>query len=218
MSLFGSSPPEEPSQSTRSGKSQSLFDDDRATGAANSSLFDDGDGTGPSPWDMPTPKKSAKGDMVKTLLPATSVPESYVDAFDLVLEAGFEAGPGSVTLAGAKKLFESSGLDADEQARIVNLITGGQEPSGGLGRSEFNVLVALIGLAQEREELTLDGVDERRRSTFLQVMTVQFWNRGSQDTRFAGTLPTSYTTDENSQGVREHGEFFSIVTRHPGGP
>ncbi|KAI4275118.1 MAG: hypothetical protein LQ337_003443 [Flavoplaca oasis] len=164
MSLFGSSPPEEPSQSTRSGKSQSLFDDDRAAGAANSSLFDDGDGTAPSPWDMPTPKKSAKGDMVKTLLPATSVPESYVDAFDLVLEAGFEAGAGSVTLAGAKKLFESSGLDADEQARIVNLVTGGQEPSGGLGRSEFNVLVALIGLAQGREELTLDGVDERRRN------------------------------------------------------
>ncbi|KAL8843241.1 MAG: hypothetical protein Q9176_002194 [Flavoplaca citrina] len=164
MSLFGSSPPEEPSQSTRSGKSQSLFDDDRATGAANSSLFDDGDGSGPSPWDMPTPKKSAKRDMVKTLLPATSVPESYVDAFDLVLEAGFEAGAGSVTLAGAKKLFESSGLDTDEQARIVNLITGGQEPSGGLGRSEFNVLVALIGLAQEHEELTLDAVDERRRN------------------------------------------------------
>ncbi|KAL8863889.1 MAG: hypothetical protein Q9198_010254, partial [Flavoplaca austrocitrina] len=65
---------------------------------------------------------------------------------------------------GAKKLFESSGLDTDEQARIVNLITGGQEPSGGLGRSEFNVLVALIGLAQEHEELTLDAVDERRRN------------------------------------------------------
>lgn len=167
MSLFGSSPPEEPSQSTRSGKSQSLFDDDHTTGAANSSLFDDGDGSGPSPWDMPTPKKSAKGDLVKTLLPATSVPESYVDAFDVVLEAGLEAGASSITLAGARKLFEGSGVDADEQTRIVNLVTGGQEPSGGLGRSEFNVLIALIGLAQEHEELSLDGVDERRRSTLL---------------------------------------------------
>lgn len=167
MSLFGSSPPEEPSQSTRSGKSQTLFDDDRTTGAANSSLFDDGDGSGPSPWDMPTSKKSAKGDPVKTLLPATSVPESYVDAFDVVLEAGLEPGASSIPLAGARKLFDGSGVDADEQTRIVNLVTGGQEPSGPLGRSEFNVLIALIGLAQEHEELSLDGVDERRRSTLL---------------------------------------------------
>ncbi|KAL8860702.1 MAG: hypothetical protein Q9178_002732 [Gyalolechia marmorata] len=163
MSLFGSSP-EEPNQSTRSGKSQSLFEDDRASGAANSSLFDDGDGTGPSPWDMPTPKKSAKGDMIKTLLPATDVPESYIDAFDVILEAGFGTGARSITLAGAKKLFEGSTVDADEQTKIVNLVTGGQEQSSGLGRTEFNVLIALIGLAQEHEEVTLDGVDERRKN------------------------------------------------------
>ncbi|KAL9000277.1 MAG: hypothetical protein Q9169_000994 [Polycauliona sp. 2 TL-2023] len=164
MSLFGSSPPEEPSQSARSGNSTSLFDDDRSAGAANSSLFDDGDGSGPSPWGMPTPKKSAKGDMVKTLLPATSVPESYVDTFDVVLEAGYAAGGGSITLAGAKKLFDGSGVDSDGQTSILKHVTGGQEPSAGLGRSEFNVLIALIGLAQEHEELSLDGVDERRKN------------------------------------------------------
>ncbi|KAL8777615.1 MAG: hypothetical protein Q9213_007780 [Squamulea squamosa] len=164
MSLFGSSPPEEPNQSARSGKSQSLFDDNRGTGAANSSIFDDGDGSGPSPWDMPTSKKSAKGDMVKTLLPAASVPESYIDAFDVALEAGLGAGPNSISLAGAKRLFEGSRIDSDDQTRIINIVTGGQEPSGGLGRSEFNVLVALIGLAQEHEEATLDGVDERRKN------------------------------------------------------
>ncbi|KAL8812917.1 MAG: hypothetical protein Q9200_000656 [Gallowayella weberi] len=165
MSLFGSSPPEEPSQSTRSGKSQSLFDDDHpSTGAANSSLFNDGDGDGPSPWDMPTPKKPAKGNLVKTLLPATSVPESYVDAFDVLLEAGQGSGAGSISLAGAKELFEGSGVDADEQTSIIKIVTHGQEPAGGLSRSEFNVLVALIGLAQENEEATLDGVDERRKN------------------------------------------------------
>ncbi|KAL8940494.1 MAG: hypothetical protein Q9216_002781 [Gyalolechia sp. 2 TL-2023] len=159
MSLFGSSPPAEPA---REGKSQSLFDDDRANDVADSSIFDDGDGSGPSPWDMPTPKKPAKGGVVKTLLPATNVPESYIDAFDTILESGFGAGMSSVTLAGARKVFEGSGMDADEQARILNIVTGGQEPSDGLGRSEFNVLVALTGLAQEHEEVTLDGVDERR--------------------------------------------------------
>ncbi|KAI4192756.1 MAG: hypothetical protein LQ346_004178 [Caloplaca aetnensis] len=164
MSLFGSSPPEEPAQSTRSGKSQSLFDNDNTAAAGNSSIFDDGDGSGPSPWEMPTPKKPAKGDMVKTLLPATSVPESYIDAFDTLLDSGYNTGAGSITLAGAKKLFEGSGVDADEQTRIINIVTGGQESSHGLGRNAFNVLVALIGLAQEHDETTLDGVDERRRN------------------------------------------------------
>ncbi|KAL8934713.1 MAG: hypothetical protein Q9211_005083 [Gyalolechia sp. 1 TL-2023] len=161
MSLFGSSPPTEPA---RERNSQSLFEDERTNGAANSSIFDDGDGSGPSPWDMPTPKKPAKGGVVKTLLPPTTVPESYLDAFDTILESGFGAGTSSVTLAGAKKVFEGSGVDADAQARIINIVTGGQEPSGGLGRNEFNVLVALTGLAQENEEVTLDGVDERRQN------------------------------------------------------
>ncbi|KAL8835761.1 MAG: hypothetical protein Q9170_003193 [Blastenia crenularia] len=161
MSLFGSSPPEE---QTRQGKSQTLFDDERTSGAANSSIFDDGDGSGPSPWDMPTPKKPAKGDVVKTLLPATDVPESYVDAFDTILESGYRASASSITLAGARKLFEGTGVDADEQARIIHIVTGGQEPAGGLGRTQFNVLVALTGLAGEHEEATLDGVDERRRN------------------------------------------------------
>ncbi|KAL8737990.1 MAG: hypothetical protein Q9181_001172 [Wetmoreana brouardii] len=164
MSLFGSSPPEEPNQSTRSGKSQSLFEDEQATAATNSSLFDDGDGASPSPWDMPTPKKSTKSDMVKTLLSATTVPESYIDAFDVMLESQYAAGAGSITLAGVRKLFEGSGVEADEQTRIVDIVTGGLEPSGGLGRSEFNVLVALLGLAQEQDEASLDGVDERRRN------------------------------------------------------
>ncbi|KAI4119607.1 MAG: hypothetical protein LQ345_000512 [Seirophora villosa] len=164
MSLFGSSPPEEPSQSAKAGKSQSLFDDERTTGAADSSIFDDGDGSAPSPWEMPTPKKPAKGDMVKTLLPAASVPDSYIDAFDTILDSGYAVGPSSITIEGATKLLEGSGLDVDEQASIISLVTGGQEPSGGLGRNEFNVLVALAGLAQEHDDATLDGVDERRRN------------------------------------------------------
>ncbi len=43
-------------------------------------------------------------------------------------------------------------------------------PGGGeiaLGRGEFSVLLALIGLAQEGDAISLDSVDERRRSTSL---------------------------------------------------
>lgn len=163
MSLFGSSPPEEPSQATRSGNSQSLFEDERAA-AVNSSIFDDGDGNAPSPWEMPTPKKSAKGNPIKTLLPATDVPESYIDAFDVLLESGYGAGAASVTIAGARKLLEGSGVGANEQSRIIDMVNGGQELASGLGRSEFNVLLALVGLVQEHDKASLDGVDERRRS------------------------------------------------------
>lgn len=168
MSLFGSSPddssvPKPPVQSEQ----KSLFDDEQtARAASNTSLFDDSNGSGNSnsPWSMPTPKRAGRGDLAKTLLPASDVPESYIDAFDIILESGFRVGPGSINLAGAKKVFEGRGISKTEQDRILNLVVGGQESVEGLGRSEFNVILALAGLSQEREEATFDGVDERRRS------------------------------------------------------
>ncbi len=171
-----------------------MFDDDNAAAAGNSSIFEDGDGSGPSPWEMPTPKKPAKGDMVKTLLPATSVPESYIDAFDTILDSGYKTGAGSITLAGAKKLFEGSGVSADEQARIINIVTGGQESSHGLGRNAFNVLVALIGLAQEHDETTLDGVDERRRSMLLAAIGSQILN-GTYLRQICQSLPCQLSSN-----------------------
>lgn len=181
-----------------------MFDDDNTIGAANSSIFDDGDGSGPSPWEMPTPKKPAKGDMVKTLLPATSVPESYIDAFDTILDSGYRVGAGSITIAGARKVFEGSGVNAEEQARIVEIITGGQEPLGGLGRNEFNVLVALTGLAQEHEEAGLDGVDERRRSKIPFAIGNQTWNSRVTVTRSTRALLAHDPTNEDSKSIGEH--------------
>lgn len=113
---------------------------------------------------MPTPKKAARRDLVKTLLPATDVPESYVDAYDKILESNDRVGAG-IGLTGIRKILESSGLSPSAQAQVLNLVVpGGRESTSGLGRSEFNVLLALIGLGQEGEDATLDGVDERRRS------------------------------------------------------
>ncbi|OCT44774.1 Sorting nexin mvp1 [Cladophialophora carrionii] len=156
MSLFGSSPTEAAPLN-----SKSLFGDEPARAPAVSSLFaDDG---GDSPWSMPTPKKNARQNLVKNLLPATDVPESYVDAYDAVLKANERTGVG-IGLAGVKRLLQSSNLSEQEQSKILNfVIPGGQESANGVGRSEFNVLLALIGLGQEGEDITLDGVDERRR-------------------------------------------------------
>ncbi|KAJ9613036.1 Sorting nexin mvp1 [Cladophialophora chaetospira] len=157
MSLFGSSPTEAAPLNNKS-----LFGDEpaRPTPEASSLFADDG---GDSPWSMPTPKKNARQNLVKNLLPATDVPESYVDAYDGVLNANERTGVG-IGLTGVKRVLQSSNLSEQEQSKIISLvIPGGQEAANGVGRSEFNVLLALIGLGQEGEDTTLDGVDERRR-------------------------------------------------------
>lgn len=153
MSLFGESPPR-PKQ-TKS----SLFDDEPgARSASGSGLFaDDDDNAGGSPWDFPNPKKnSGRKNVVKTLLPADDVPEAYIDAFD-----SLSAGSAGVDPEQIRQCLVDGSVGAAEQAKIIEMIGGSGE---ALGRPEFNVLLALIGLAQEREELSLDAVDERRKS------------------------------------------------------
>ena len=158
MSLFGSSPPESaPETQSKS----SLFDDDqKKSDKSGSGLFDDDGTSGDSPWSMPTPKKGGKADLVKTLLPGSDVPESYIDAFDVLANSDHKADGGRVGIGGAKKLLEGGRVNSE---KILGLVTGGTNVTA-LGRNEFNVLLALVGLAQEGEDATLDGVDERRKS------------------------------------------------------
>ncbi|KAI9667345.1 MAG: Sorting nexin mvp1 [Bathelium mastoideum] len=161
MSLFGDEPTSAPSQSK-----QSLFDDGATTPAAKpgSGLFADDGESGESPWSFPTPKKAARGDLVKTLLPATNVPESYVDAYDALLNSSDRVA-GGVGLTGVRRLLQNSHISSEAQQKILSLVVpAGQESTAGLGRGEFNVLVALVGLAQEGEDVTLDSVDERRKN------------------------------------------------------
>jgi sorting nexin-8 len=159
MSLFGDESPAPASKSRLS-----LFDDDDASPApgSKSSLFDDDNAPGSSPWGIPTPKKAARGDLIKSLLPASDVPDSYIDLFDNVVKGGDSVG-GKISPAGVTRVLSAGRLGADEQSRIMSLISSSGQLSD-LSRNEFNVLLALIGLAQEHEDITLDGVDERRRS------------------------------------------------------
>lgn len=167
MSLFGESPP--PPRQTKS----SLFDDDNEQAAprsttSNSGLFAEADGgdNGQSPWDFAAPKKHnstrQRGDLIKTLLPASDVPDSYVDFFDSLLSQS--TGQGGVTVRQVKSLLEQSNIGQPEQNKILEIIGATEgDDSRVLGRGEVNVVLALIGLAQEGEELGLDAVDERRR-------------------------------------------------------
>ena len=163
MSLFGDDAGPTPSLNP-SQTSKSLFGEDPTPSAAStSSLFAD-DGVDASPWSMPTPKKAARQNLVRSLLPGTDVPDSYVDAYDTLLEYGDRSGSG-VSLTSVKNILQTCGINASDQATVLNLILpSGAESTNGLNRSEFNVLLALVGLAQEGEDVTLDGVDERRKS------------------------------------------------------
>ncbi|KAL5045541.1 hypothetical protein BDW71DRAFT_198260 [Aspergillus fruticulosus] len=169
MSLFGTSPDDSPPADSAQRSKSSLFADEPAFSSAGanfggSSLFADDDSLG-SPWSSNTARRTSKQQLVKTLLPDADVPESYIDAYDLVLSAGERAGTG-VGLTIVRELLSGSGLSATDQALVLNLVLSGDtDRSNGLGRGEFNVLLALIGLAQEGEDLTFDTVDDRRKST-----------------------------------------------------
>lgn len=163
MSLFGSSPDEPASPAANSKLHNSLFDDEPSPApGSKSSLFADDDITpGVSPWGLPTPKKNSRGGIVQTLLPASDVPESYIDIFDNVLKEGDSVG-GKISAAGVVKVLDAGKVSEDDHNRIMSIVCGGQAKN--LSRNEFNVLLALTGLAQEHEDVTLDGVDERRKS------------------------------------------------------
>lgn len=168
MSLFGEPEADEsPSMTSSFARSrQSLFDEEDSNNPSNSnSLFQDDDVAGSgtaSPWDMPTPRKQhSRAEIVRNLLPASDVPNSYIETFDSVVRENGSGG--KVASGGVMRVLAAAKMGADDQARIMGIIA----PGGGevaLGRNEFNVFLGLIGLAQEHETISLDGIDERRRS------------------------------------------------------
>jgi sorting nexin-8 len=168
MSIFDDTP----SRPSRSSKpSSSLFDDDAAPARNSASLFaDDGADAATaadSPWSFLTPKRAARSALIKTLLPPGAVSEWYVDVYDKLLVWDADNGPGGgptsgIDYAAARKMLEESGLDEESRQRVSRVL--GVEKGKSLGQGEVNVLIALVGLAQEGEEVTLDGVDERRKS------------------------------------------------------
>ena len=163
MSLF-----DNPDESSPLPKS-SLFDDGPSSAKkAGNNLFESGVGdSNSSPWSLPTPKKTSRAELLKTLLPSTDIPEAYIEIFDGLLSSGYSSRNGT-TIAGIRKLMADAKLSASDQKRVEDIVLpGGKEREGGVERGEFNVALALIGLAQEGEDLSLDVVDERRRSEDL---------------------------------------------------
>ena len=159
-----------PRKNSGGGRGGGLFDEAEPSHKTSSnSLFAD-DGGDDSPWSMPTRRKQqSRAEMVRNLLPPSDVPDSYIETFDTMVGQG---GGRSVTSDGVAKVFSAARLsDAAMQSRIVSLVAPDADGDGvNLGRNEFNVLMALVGLAQEGEIISLDGVDERRRSKSLRAI------------------------------------------------
>lgn len=165
MSLFGTSPENSSLPNPAQGPKSSLFANEPPAGAnpASPSLFADESPRASTSWNN---KRAARYELVKTLLPGTDVPETYIEAYDHVVNArdGVTSGVG---LTSVREILSGSRLSATDQDKIFNLVASNDgEDANGLGRSEFNVLLALVGLAQEGEDLTLDAVDDRRQSEF----------------------------------------------------
>lgn len=135
------------------------------TKSTGDSLFNDDDLSGSgagSPWDLPTPRKQqSRADLIRGLLAGVEIPDGYVEAFDHAVQEDGRAG--KVSSAGLSKTLAAAKLGADDQARITSILAPAGEETD-LTRDAFHVLLALIGLAQEGETVSLDSVDERRRS------------------------------------------------------
>ncbi|THC97837.1 hypothetical protein EYZ11_002690 [Aspergillus tanneri] len=215
MSLFGTSPEDSPRSSSAQRSKSSLFADEPSGGnpaLGSSSLFADDDGLSTSsPWNSGTNKRAARHELVQTLLPDSDVPESYINAYDLVLSSGDRVG-GGVGLTSIREILSGSGISANDQAKILNLVVlGDGDDASGLGRGEFNVLLALVGLAQEGEDLTLDAVDDRRKkppipkSSYLDTLrTKEQSTTPAQANERPTTPPTQTTSVQVPNSVNSH--------------
>lgn len=196
MSLFGD-------DDAPAGRSKaSLFDDESSKPAKNnnsSSIFADSTAEDESsPWGF-TPKKTTGrgGNLVKSLLADADVPELYIDTFDTAQSNG------QVDSQYARQLLEESRISPASRAKIWSIVSAGNPTVASLGRGEFNVLMALIGLAQEGEELGLDAVDERRQRLPTPRLPSHKPAQRQEPAPIASSPPTTASPSQQRGGARE---------------
>ena len=168
MSIFDDTPTR-PARTSKA--SSSLFDDDAPNLRGSPSLFADdtseSTGAGDSPWSFPTPKKAARSQLIKTLLPASDVPDLYVDVLDKLLAVDKDAGINAKVVVG---LLRESGIDAGCEGQgpgrrhaRARAEGEGARPWGGFCAVGFD------RAGPGGDEITIDGVDERRKSMLMML-------------------------------------------------
>ena len=156
MSLFGSSPDESFGTSKLR---NSLFDEGAShTLVSKSSIITNGDSSVSSQRRSISPDQVSSSKFVKRLIPSSAIPSRYVDIFDSISQEddGFN---GEINAAGIAKTFACSMLDKEVEQLILKVLYAGNQTTS-LDRNEYNVLLALIGFAQERREISLNNVNQ----------------------------------------------------------
>lgn len=116
-------------------------------------------------------RRGADGDIVKNLLTPSNanLPEEYVDYFDSLL-AQYGTLDDMISAEGVRKILEEGEISESAIGRIWGVIMKGAKES--INRDEVNVLLAMVGLAQEGDEISIDGVDDRRRSELNSISLI----------------------------------------------
>ncbi|RPA98097.1 hypothetical protein L873DRAFT_1828630 [Choiromyces venosus 120613-1] len=190
MSLFGDSPP---------ARSRSSLFADEEFESAPASLFND---SGANAWTsagLPTPRRGGgvPADVAKTLLTKenATIPERYDFLYELFLEQFRSTdGSGGVNLAGIKQVLREMDADGYEIDKIMGILV--KDGKQSISREEFYVLLALVGLEQQGEEVTIDGVDDSRRNLPTSSTPVKVVHR-QQST----PISTAPTRPRNAAGI-----------------
>ncbi|POS84348.1 hypothetical protein EPUL_003740, partial [Erysiphe pulchra] len=164
MSLFGTSPNDSVRAVDRKPRN-SLFDDDLSIGPRDeskaSSLSNENISESMSLIQKTQSVVEADSNAVISNLPfLTTVPESYDKIYELISKNS-DNFKDKIKKETVKKILAESKLRPEDERSILEKVYQGAQPSA-LTRHEFYVLLALIGQAQVHEEITLEGLYERK--------------------------------------------------------
>ncbi|KAI0999791.1 Sorting nexin [Podosphaera aphanis] len=209
MSLFGKSP-EESNSAVGSKPRNSLFDDDRISPgpssiSKSSSVSEDNAASTSSPWGITSLlKETGQTEDIEALLPETAIPEKYNQIFNSIPDRG-RSYNGNINKAGVYMIFSHAKLDKEDEESIQDLIFQGASPSE-LSRDKFNVLLALIGLAQNYSEISLEEV--REMTLALPIPDILDFSRpSSQLSKFGETTVKSSLHSSNTLSKKSHSDL-----------
>lgn len=108
------------------------------------------------PW-LPSRQTQLRATKISALLDDQDLPIEYLDLYNTVVDGN------NLSLTRFRHVLVSSGITNHEIETIVSIVLSKNDgASSGVSRAEFNVACALIGLAQEHEEISIDMVDDRK--------------------------------------------------------
>ncbi|TQS38255.1 hypothetical protein Golomagni_01245 [Golovinomyces magnicellulatus] len=164
MSLFGTSPPGSV-ESAISKSQNSLFDDDFSivTPVPKSFLFSGNDNISSQ-----RQKKSVRKKAMRNLPQLSLVPKRYDEIF--LKKRKHDSINDVIKVDAIINVLAESRLFPQDERLILQKIFQESQPSD-LTRNEFNVMLALIGLAQASEKITLDGVLQRENDLPVPILS-----------------------------------------------